>query len=231
MAVKKKAFLTILLMAMIMTMLAGCGGAGSGSSDDSSSAEEPAAPVIDVSSLKTMGDVFEATEGAADDQTSETGEYALTQSGFTEKQYAYVFKSGDDYYRATADLPKDVSEELWKIDGSDEDGEQKQRQLIAPLEISKMDNLTEGIPSQEELDKLVGTKGQELFDDGWTFSQYNVETMECVMYHDAYAFNITFDYDGEPMKNADDVDPEQVWKDSPVASISYNGIGDAINLE
>lgn len=218
----RKKLSLILVIAMVLTLLAACGGSkggDNGSGGNGNGGSNGSAASFDPSQAKTMADIF----AVADDENF--------QNGYTETKYAHVFYVGDVCYRAVADLPKDVSEKLWAIEFDDEDRDQKIKDIISPLEIASLDNLTEQIPSQEELDKLVGKKGQELFDDGWTYNYYNLEEMEAGLDHGPYSYMVKFDYDGEQMVNTDDFDFYEEFKDLTVSSIRYEGIGDACNLE
>ena len=42
---------------------------------------------------------------------------------------------------------------------------------------------------------------------------------------------VKFAYDGEPMENTDDFDFYEAFKDLEVLSVTYDGLGDATNLE
>ena len=101
--------------------------------------------------------------------------------------------------------------------------------LLAPLEVTSLTNLSEQIPPQEELDKLVGKTGQELFDDGWTYWFYDLDEMKAGLNSGLFAYEVLFDYDGEPMENTDDFDFYEEFKDLKVKSVTFTGLGDAAN--
>ncbi len=176
------------------------------------------APSGFAASLKTLADVY---------AVSADGE---TQEGYSETKYVYVFQVNGVYYRAVAQLESDVSKELWDIEYG-EDQEQKIQALLGPVAVERVENLSEQIPSQEELDKLVGKTGQELFDDGWSYYYYNLEDMETGLYHGPFSYTVCFDYDGEPMENTDDFDFYAEFKDLTVSSVTFSGLGDATNLD
>ena len=166
----RKKLALILVIAMVLAVFAGCGSSGNG--NGSGGGEESSAAVsFDPAQVKTMGDVF----AAADEDNY--------QDLYTDTTYIYVFYVGDVCYRAVADMPADVSEAVWAIEFDDEDKDQKVRDLVSPLEVARLENLTEQIPSQEELDKLVGKTGQDLFDDGWDYYYYNLDEMEAGLNH------------------------------------------------
>lgn len=191
----------------VSILLVSCGGKASSSN------------AFDLSSLKTIGDVL------ALDTVNQS------QYGFTDKYYAYVFEKDGVYYRASADIPSDVSKEIWDIDFEDENREEKINALLNPLPLKAVENLSEQIPPQSELDKYVGKTGQELFDEGWSYNYYNLEDMEAGLDHGPFSYRVKFNYDGEPMENTDDFDFYEAFKDLTVASIAFDGLGDATNLD
>ena len=203
----KKILLLLMVMMMAVMLMAGCAQSGNEPAEDS-------APAFDPSQIKTMGDFYPfATEDNY-------------QESYTEEKYVYGIEIDGNYYRAVVDLPKDVSKELWAIDFEDKDKDAKVKELMSPLELTSLENLTEQVPKQEELDKLVGKKGKELFDDGWTYNYYNLEDMEAGLDHGPYSYIVTFEYDGEQMVNSDDFDFYEEFKDLPVKSITFERIGD-----
>ena len=212
---KRKLVLLIMVLAAAF-MITAC---GQESGENGSEGTEAGSKAFDPAQVKTLGDLF-AYEN--------DGEH---QEGFSEEKYVYVLEQDGVYYRAAVDLPEDVSEALWAIEFDDEDRDQKVRDLVSPLEIKNLENLNEQIPSQEELDKLVGKTGQDLFDDGWSQSGYDLEEMQAWMNHGPFAYVVKFEYDGEPMVNTDDFDFEKEFKDLKVKSVEYDGIGDAANPE
>ncbi len=207
----KKTVLLVLTLAFALFVFTACGQTQSASSESERT--------FDPSQAKIMGDVFPyAGEGE-------------TQSAYSETEYVLVFTVDDTYYRAVAKMPEDVSKDVWAIDFEDEEKDQKIQDLISPLEIDSLENLTEQMPKQEELDELIGKTGQELFDDGWTYWSYDLESMEAGLNHGAYAFTVAFEYDGEQMENTDDFDFYEEFKDLKVKSVTLSGLGDAANPE
>ncbi len=209
----KRVLLLTLIIMLVMLPLASCGQNGSGQEGAAESGPE-AGPALDPSEIKTMGDVFACTDGET------------YSEGFTENYYACVIDVGGVYYRAVAKMPEDVSKELWALDYDDEDRDQKQRDLISPLEPEKFENLTEMMPSQEELDeKYVGKTGQDLFDEGWTYNFYNLEDMEAGFDGDLFSYTVRFEYDGPQMENTDDFDFEKEFSGLKIASVTCDGVG------
>ena len=214
-----KRIMIIMLAAVIL--LAGCGagstgsGAGStgsgaaGSSQEKTSGPEAGNEIVD--NLKTIGDIQQLD----DDMVRE---YA-----YFEDFYACVIDVDGTLYRLAADLPEDVSKQIWSIDFEDEDRDEKVNELLKPMEITRKDNFSELIIPQEELDKLVGKTGQDLLDDGWYSGGYSsLEDMEFWMYKDPFMYTVVFDGTAEPAEDGDD---NEMIKNLKVKSITYTSLG------
>ncbi len=154
------------------------------------------------------------------------------QEVYTETEYIYVFELDGVYYRAIAEMPEDVSNEIWNLDIEDYDEKKKkEREIVSSLPVETFENLTEGMPTEEELSVYVGKTGQVIFDEGWTYSYYNLEDMEAGMDYKLYSYTVKFDYDGPQMENTDDFDFEENFRDLKIASIKCSGIGDPTYIE
>ena len=207
----KKIAALILVCLMAASLLAGCGAADSAAPGGDSA--EQGAESADIGALRTMGDVFGFEDCGV---------------GYGEGSFVYVFEADGTYYRAIADLPEDVSEALWALDFFDEQHDEKVKEIVAPLEISRLENLSETILPQEELDALIGRTGQELLDDDWYIRGYNLDTMEFWMYHGAFAYTVVFD---GTLELTDDFNEEEAIGPLTVKSVTFDGIGDATDPE
>ena len=107
--------------------------------------ESTASVSFDPAQVKTMADVF---------PFKETGDF---QDATTETQYIFAFEADGVYYRAEADMPEGLFDEVMSIE-YDEEHDAAVEKLLAPLEVTSLTNLSEQIPPQVELDKLVGTR-------------------------------------------------------------------------
>lgn len=233
---KKSISLAIISLLAIFSLVA-CSGTNNKVSQEANAktesetqTEAPTTEVVEVfvpdyskfnlDNMKTMGDIFafRFEEGQ--------GNY---QDSVTENKFIAVLNINNIYYRAIADITKDVSDTLMQCDFSERDS--KIKELIYPLPIKTLENLNDKIPSQDELNKLIGKTGKELFDDGWTYMYFNVEDVSAGLYHGDYLFDVVFEYEGEPMKNSDDIDFYETYKDFKVKSIKYTDIGNATNVE
>ena len=218
----KNTIALLLSLALILGLTA-CGGSAASSAsaapeaenaESASTAQETQAPeAADNAEFHTMADVFAYDS----DNYASGGDY-----------YIYVFEKDGIIYRATAKFPPDVSEKVAAIDIFDEQYDAKVREAVAPLEIEKLDNLTEMIPPQEELDALVGKTGQDLLDAGWTIWSYQLDIMEFGLHHGPFAFTVVFD--GE-LEMTDDFDEYAAIAPLTIKSVTYDGIGDGTETE
>ena len=210
---------TALFLALILalSLLTGCGfSAGTGGGETSSATVEIGVEEDKiVSAAKTMGEVINL-EGAE-----------FRGRSFTDEDFVYLFELNGISYRAAAKLTPQLSEKLFELDINDSSYDDSVAELISSVEINQLDNLTRAIPPQKELDKLVGKTGQELFDDGWTYWFYDLDEMKAGLNSGLFAYEVFFDYDGEPMENTDDFDFYEEFKDLKVKSVTFTGLGDA----
>ena len=206
-----KRIMFFLLAAVILLAGCGAGSTGSpaaGSSQGKASGQEAGKDIVD--NLKTIGDIKQLDDDM------------VREEAYFEDFYACVIDVDGTLYRLAAELPEDVSKQIWSIDFEDEDRDEKVNELLKPLEITRKDNFSELIIPQEELDKLVGKTGQDLLDDGWYSGGYNLENMEFWMYKDPFMYTVVFEGTAEPTEDGDD---NEMIKDLKVKSVTYTSLG------
>lgn len=174
---------------------------------------------VDISSLKTLGDVM-AIESEGQSST------------WNEEHYVYVTNANGAPLRAVVDLTPEIYSQIEELDFLDEEYDQKLNDIIGGLELVSLDDYSDQVPSQEELDALVGKTGQELLDDGFTFSalsMYGGDETVAEYEKDLFRYEITFD--GTVDGDADSFDGSLVTE-LPVVSAGFIGLSDeAINPE
>ena len=200
----------LLVLLMAVCMLTACGGSKDEPKEKSAG--------VSVDSLKTIGDIIEA---APED----------LQSAVYEDKVVYAFKMGDNFYRAIAAISKEDSDAYMKVDFADEDYQEQQNKIVAPLKIDKIEDLSDQLISQEELDKLVGKTGKELVEDGWTYNgSYFLEEMQFELNKGPFVYMFVFDGSVDE-KDYEDYDAEKGTRDMKVKSASFSALGDATNIE
>lgn len=213
----KRCLAIMFTLILAVSLLAGCGGKSGGGAAETT--EETFSP----DSLKTMADVI-----ALGETVKEQDEDFNCQTSSVEGKLGYVFNYKGTYYRVIADMPKDVFEASMNLDFSDENYEQKYNELISPLEIVSCENLSEQIPPQEELDKLVGKTGEDLLNDGWYSSGYNLDEMEFYLNKDPFLYNVVFE---GKLEQSDDFDETEAIKPLKVISVEFSGLGNATGID
>ncbi len=205
----KKAIALALVLALALTLLAGCSG-GAASSEPSGSDTDAT-----VASFKTIGDAMNCA-GAEFRQSASSGSY-----------YVYVFSLKGTFYRVIAKMTEAQSAALFDLDILADDYDAKLNALVAPLAIEKYENLTKSIPPQEELDKLVGKKGGEVFDDEWYSNGWNLDEMVFWMTHGMFRYDVVME---GAIENPDAFD-ESMINDLVIRSVTFSDIGDATEIE
>ena len=202
----KKTVSLLLALVMAASLLAACGKTGGTDKPAGTAAVGTAA----IESYKTLGEVFAAAEEG------------YRESAYSETEYVFAFQLGDTYYRVIAALPQDVSTALWALDDMAEDKDAKENELLSPLPIDKYENLSEGIPAQEELDKWVGKTCADLLNDDFTSSGWDLEKMEFWFHQGVYAYTVTCDGQVEDYDSFTDDDLNPLV----IKSVVCTGIGD-----
>lgn len=155
-----------LSMALAVAPLAACG-SSSGTDDgpeteQASQATEQITPdAQQIASWKTLADALPF----ATDSTS---------YGYDGKTFVCVFQAGDALVRVVATSESDISDKLAQTDITSDEYAEQLKNAVGDLAIRSAEDITDGIPSQEELDALVGKTGKELVDAGYTFESYNM---------------------------------------------------------
>lgn len=200
----KKIVLALILCVLMMLTLTGC--------RKGSDTATPAAAESPRTDLKTLGDAF-ALE-------SEYNCYA-----YDDAHFIYVFVQNGIPTRVTADMTKEIHDRADSIDFFDEQREEKVREIVSSLELTNVEDLSAGIPSQETLNGLVGRKGSQMLEDGYEISGYYWDggpesTYQLVK--GLYEYDVKTDSpDGD---SVDDFDGEAVFPNLTVKSIQYTGI-------
>ena len=192
----KKLFI-LLLAAMMLLALTACGGAGG---------NEPAGEPAEMS---TLGDALSA-------------ESSYYYSACDSSYYVYVFDNHGTPCRVVAEMTEDLYNALTAIEFTDPDKDQKTMDLIGGLPLIRVDDLSQGIPSQDELDQLAGKTGQELLDEGFEVWGYDEEADEYDLVQGDYEYKACFNEKAENSTGDDDAIRELTLQSIVYDSISTN---------
>ncbi len=195
----------VFALMMAALVLTACGKA----SEESEEKNE----AVSADSLKTFGDIIAL-------------EKEEPQLAVGEGKAVYAFKAGGTYYRAIADLDKDVEEAFINIDILAEGYEEKQNEILGPIGIDKLENLSEQLLTEDQLASLSGKTGQELLDEGWTYQgSYDLESMEVLMTYGPFSYRVSFEGQVEGA-DQDDFDVEAATKGMKVRSAAFEMLAD-----
>ena len=138
--------------------------------------------VKEVLLYKTLDDVFNA----------DVKEIAYS---FSKVHFVYVFRLGDIYYRAITGMTDEKYEELSGIGELDGDRDGKIKNAAAPLEVKKIENISERAMGQADLEKYIGQKGNVPLDDGFSVAGFEVngEKPICRLQFGMFIYTVDFE--------------------------------------
>ncbi len=250
----KNKFMALMLAGVMVMTAVGCGSAAKQPAENTeNAATEAAAETAEEETAEAEAtaeaaeeaatDAADETEAAAAEATTETAAETATDAAglgyktlgdafvndeyahsFTDTKFVYAFEKDGSVYRVAADITPELSEKLFALDFGLEDYDEQMKALAADCEITETENLTANTPDQAEIDKNIGRTGAELLEEGWYVSAAYAEGNEYTMGYGPYEYNITFEGDAD--KNFA-FDEDGYFAPMKVASITFNGIGDA----
>ena len=170
----------------------------------------------DLSSLKTLGDIF----------TLDECNYINT---WDEKTYIQFFMIGKTPYRVTADMPKAIYEKLSSMmekDYEETDGFDKElKATVSGLKIKTFEDLSGYVMDQATIDSLKGKNGQALLDKGFTIDDCNFYEGEAYVqvWNDMFSYKVKVNGDETLIK--DDEAREQFFKTATIKDIELLDFG------
>lgn len=160
-------------LALITTPLTGCLGNG-GDAADTDATDAPATPGTDAA--ETPGK--KAPTGNPDSTTWKTLGDALSAAedrmayGYDASHYVGVVIAGGRTVYVIATMTPESYEAL--NGATDAQGDYATNPAVAGMPLEFVDDITDKVVPQEELESLVGRTGQELMDAGYAFSSYRM---------------------------------------------------------
>ena len=216
----KKLLALVLAALLVLGMLSGCtkkeekpaGGETSQQAGNTETSEGTASSRPE--DWKTLGDIL-AIEGL----------YTNERSTFAH-QYIIAFTVDGTIYRAIANLTEEQEEAIFALDIFDEKHEEKENELIAPVAITQLDNMSEKVLSGNELEQWIGKTGEELLNAGWTVSGWNLYEKQFFLDYEYFEYNVIMD--GELKAEGDEeIDGAQAIKPMTVKKIEFDHLSNA----
>lgn len=206
----KKSIVSVLSLLIVLCLFAACGKKESNDPTPTNNA-----PASDSLSVETIGEAL-ALKGEGEFQSATLG-----------KAYVVVFEKDGVYWRVIAELTPEQHDALFALDILDENHDEKEKELVSPLTVTKIENLNEKKLSDDDMTALVGKTGAELFDSGWTTGMgYDLESMEFYLEYAPFMYTVTFEKQ-EQLENTDDFDEEAAVASLKVVSVSFSGLGNS----
>ena len=204
----KKGFVCVLSLLIVLTLFAACGKKESNDPTPTNNA-----PASDTLSVETIGEAL-ALKGEGEFQSATLG-----------KAFVLVFEKDGVYWRVIAELTPEQHDAIVALDILDENHDEKEKELVSPLTVTKIENLNEKKLSDDDMTALVGKTGAELFDSGWTTGMgYDLDSMEFYLEYAPFSYTVTFEKQ-EQLENTDDFDEEAAVASLKVVSVSFSGLG------
>ena len=187
---KNKQILSFLLILLAFLICFGCKNATAqtaAAGDNPANAEAAALPTEETPEYATFYDLL-------DDPTVTREQSAYDGKG----HYVCVYEKNGIYYRAIAmSASEKTMDALFALEWDAPDRDKQERELLGPIVIDIIENLSEQIPPQSELDKLIGKTGKELLADGWmTSGCYDLEEMVFGMDKGMFSYDVSFESNG-----------------------------------
>ena len=206
----KKGFVCVLSLLIVLTLFAACGKKASNDPTPTNNA-----PASDTLSVETIGEAL-ALKGEGEFQSATLG-----------KAYVVVFEKDGVYWRVIAELTPEQHDEIFALDILDENHDEKEKELVSPLTVTKIENLNEKKLSDDDMTALVGKTGAELLGSGWTTGMgYNLDSMEFYLEYAPFMYTVTFEKQKQ-LENTDDFDEEAAVASLKVVSVSFSGLGNS----
>ncbi|MBQ3378879.1 MAG: hypothetical protein IJG50_03330 [Clostridia bacterium] len=196
----KKKLISILLAAIVAVSLCACSGG-----EQNKAAEDK--------EFVTLGDAF-----AVDSE--------MWMSGYDDKDYVYVFEYGGKSLRVSAQLSKEKLEAIDAVDFASEEGFDEIEKIVSDLEITKTEDLSAGIPSDEELSAYIGITGAQLEEAGFSENGWSItdDSTEVYYINGLYNYKVTFEQKIDADSLDDDFNAAEAVSDLTIKTIEYESL-------
>ncbi len=161
--------------------------------------------------LETIGDVYAAAGEAG---------VAYTMS---EEQICCAFQADGVPYRVLADMPEGLYAKTDEISFEDENRDEKVKELLSPVVLKEVTDLSDKIPDEKALSALQGKSGEELQNDGYELSGYYAADGKATFYLDKGLFEYEMTAD-EKVEDCDNFEGYEEFPAMTVKTIEWAGL-------
>ena len=155
---------------------------------------------LDLTAVAEM--VYAPTQGDAepeDTDMSTLGDYLDLGaenglSSYSSERYVYGYVLDGVPVRVTAEMTEEIYDALWDLE-FDDDYDKNFRALIEDLPVVSVENLSDEMISQEELDAFVGMKGKDVLAQGFNLNGYSYSDEETLFFMENGLFDYTFEFE------------------------------------
>ena len=135
-------------------------------------------------------------------------------SSFSSTRYVYGYILDGIPMRVTAQMTEEIYDALWDLEYDDE-YETNLRALIDDLPVVSAEDLSGEMVSQDELDALVGMKGEDVLEQGFEPNGYSYSDEETTFFFNYGLFDYAFEFE-EIIEDAEEADPYALMNDMTV---------------
>ena len=142
-------------------------------------------------------------------------------SNYSETKYVYGYILDGAPVRVTAEMTQEIYDALWNLD-YDDNYEQNYHDLIADLPVLTVEDLSDEMIPQEELDSYIGMKGETLIEAGFELNGYTYSDEETVFFMNYGLFDYAVEV--EEIIDDDDAEPYELMPDMTVKRIEVDAM-------
>ncbi|MBO4884597.1 MAG: haloacid dehalogenase-like hydrolase [Clostridia bacterium] len=183
---------------------------------------------LDLTAVAEM--VYVPTQGDAEPEGAELGTLGdyldlgaeNSSSNYSPTRYVYGYILDGVPVRVTAEMTEEIYNALWDLE-FDDDYEQNFRVLIEDLPVVSVEDLSDEMISQEELDAFVGMKGEDVLAQGFEVNGYSYSDEETVFFMENGLFDYAFEF--EEIIDDEEADPYELVNGMTVKAAWCSGIG------
>ena len=112
------------------------------------------------------------------------------------KNYVFAFETDDGFYSVKAVSTDEIEEELATLDFNSENYQEQNEEILGSLDVVAIKDITDDYLDEDALEQFVGMTGEELMNEGFTFSYYvSYGGSPAIVAMNRGAFAYTFDFD------------------------------------